>query len=129
MILVVPLDAPVSNRHPLAAHFGTASQFAVYDTETSALNVYPNPKPHRKKKDCAPLDLVTDWKPDAVLMKTIGVYALRALRAAGVKVYPITDADHREDVLIDWRRCLTEEVTENHPQTHGHHRVNAGGEL
>jgi predicted Fe-Mo cluster-binding NifX family protein len=87
MRICIPVAEFKGLESPVYGHFGSASAFALVDTETLSVEPVANRDHGHVHGACSPLKALADVRPDAVVVGGIGAGALRGLRGAGVKVY------------------------------------------
>ena len=82
---------PVVENHGLEsevyAHFGSAPQFLVVDTETREVKALSNNDEHHAHGACQPLKALGSQNVDAIVVGGIGAGALMGLNRAGLQVY------------------------------------------
>ncbi|WP_460024487.1 NifB/NifX family molybdenum-iron cluster-binding protein [Infirmifilum sp. SLHALR2] len=113
MRVLVPV-VKVNGKLFLSPHFGRAPGFAVYEVQGSEIanvqyvdNPYRNPEEHSGHGRMI-LNLVSSFKPEAVIVRSIGEGAFYRLKSLGARIYRSTDRLADEAVLKLVRNELEE---------------------
>jgi len=87
MKICIPTETDRGMDARVYGHFGSAPYFTVYDTDSDSIEVIDNSKNHHIHGRCHPLSKLSDMGLSAVICFGMGVRALQALKANGIKVY------------------------------------------
>ncbi|MDX9760236.1 MAG: DUF134 domain-containing protein [Bacteroidota bacterium] len=82
----IPIAVDRGFESTLLDHFGSAPLFAIVDIDTRAMETIVNAAVHARGS-CAPVDLLSASRVDAVIAGGIGMGAIRRLAALGIPVY------------------------------------------
>ena len=69
------------------SHFGSASAFIIFDTQTGAINTVNNQDLGHAHGMCSPLKALDGESVDAIVVGGIGVGVINKLNMMGIKVY------------------------------------------
>ncbi|MDD4857908.1 MAG: NifB/NifX family molybdenum-iron cluster-binding protein [Candidatus Krumholzibacteria bacterium] len=100
-------------------HFGSASYFVVYDTETGQTETVDNSDSHHEHGMCHPIGALGGREIDAVIVGGIGARAIMKLNAEGMRVYRAAPGTIRENVDLLTSGKLEELSVENACGGHG----------
>lgn len=102
-------------------HFGSASHFTIYDTESKSVQVIENDNPHHAHGACQPLEKISGMDVNAILTSGMGRRAVQLLNQGGIKVYLLAGDTVREAVDKFVAHELPELTFENACSGHGCH--------
>jgi predicted Fe-Mo cluster-binding NifX family protein len=68
-------------------HFGSASYFTIYDTDSKTHEIIENDNRHHSHGGCQPLNALSGHKVDAVLTGGMGRRAIELFNNAGIRVF------------------------------------------
>jgi len=103
------------------SHFGSASYFTIYDTETKGVQVIENDNQHHAHGACQPLGMISGLEIEAVLTSGMGRRAVQLLNEDGIKVYLLAGNTVREAVDKFVANELPELTFDNACGGHGCH--------
>jgi len=87
MNICIPVEADTGMGSQVCAHFGSAPEFMIVDTDTETCRAIANTHQHHGHGMCMPLQVLRGQPIDAVVVGGIGKGALGKLRAANIQVY------------------------------------------
>jgi predicted Fe-Mo cluster-binding NifX family protein len=82
----VPVSEYRGLESPVYGHFGSASSFALVDTETLEVTQVANRDHQHVHGACSPMRALAGASPDVVIVGGIGAGAVSGLRSAGIRV-------------------------------------------
>jgi len=85
MKIVIPTDEKGSLGDKVALHFGRASNFLIYDTETESFEIFPNPEVTGEKE--FPPDFLYRQRVKSVIVFGLGKMAYNKFKNYNVKMY------------------------------------------
>jgi predicted Fe-Mo cluster-binding NifX family protein len=68
-------------------HFGSAPYFTLYDSANDEVKILENRNAHHSHGTCHPMAQLVRYKIDCVVCSGMGMRAINALNAEGIKVY------------------------------------------
>ena len=105
-------------------HFGSASYFTIFDSETQELKVIENSNTHHSHGACQPLEAIAGYNVNAVLTNGMGKRAVQKMNDGGVKVFLLEDDTVSSAIEKFNSGSLLELTIENacggHHHGHGH---------
>lgn len=101
-------------------HFGSASHFVVYDTETGQTEVVGNADNLHAHGMCHPVGALGAREIDAIIVGGIGARALMKLHEEGMRVYRSAPGSIRENIELLSSGKLEELAVENACDGHRH---------
>jgi predicted Fe-Mo cluster-binding NifX family protein len=124
MKICFPVEVNQGLESEVYAHFGSAPQFLVVDSETREVRALSNKDQHHAHGACQPLKALAGQDVDAVVVGGIGAGALMGLNRGGLKVYQaqgVTIAENLAGFALNELSVLTPAQTcAGHGQAHGH---------
>jgi predicted Fe-Mo cluster-binding NifX family protein len=87
MFVCIPIEENNGMDSAVCAHFGSAPEFLIVDTEAATCRSIPNKNQHHGHGMCAPLASLEGERIDAMVVGGIGMGALNKLMAAGIRVF------------------------------------------
>ncbi len=93
MLLCIPTNGDAGLEDTVCDHFGSASFFTMYNSETEEVSVIKNRNAHHSHGTCHPMNQLASYKIDGVVCGGMGRRAIEALNSEGVKIY---QADSRQ---------------------------------
>jgi predicted Fe-Mo cluster-binding NifX family protein len=87
MKIAIPVEEYRGLDSAMYGHFGSASAFALVDSETMSVEALVNRDAAHVHGACSPMKALAGARPDAVIVGGIGMGALMGLREAGIKVF------------------------------------------
>lgn len=121
MRLCIPVENNNGKESRIFGHFGSAPYFALYDTDSEALEILQNDNAHHAHGMCHPLGALTGQKIDAVVCAGMGARALERLAAAGVTAYQAAAGTVDEAIRLFKEGTLPKLSPEGACQGHGCH--------
>jgi len=118
MKVIIPIETENGVDSLLSEHFGSAPSFAVFDTETKAVQCVANANSHHEHGMCQPLQTIAQFAPKAIIVRGIGAGAFQKLNAAGIEVL-ITTEQKVVDVISAFERGALSKLNAN--SCCGHH--------
>lgn len=100
-------------------HFGSASYFTIYDTETKNLEVVDNLNLHHNHGTCQPFSVISKYNVDAVLTSGMGRRAVQLLNSQGIEVYLLDGNTVAEAIKNFTDKKLVELTVDNSCGHHG----------
>lgn len=85
MKIVIPINEKGSLDDKVALHFGRASNFLIYDTETESFEIFPNPEVTGGKE--FPPDFLYRQGVKAVIVFGLGAMAYNKFKNYNIKTY------------------------------------------
>jgi len=85
MKIAVPTDNKKGLEDTVAEHFGRASNFLIYDTETKIFNIYPNPEVAGEAQ--LPPDFLHSQGVDIIIVFSLGPMAYNKFKNYNIKTY------------------------------------------
>ena len=85
MKIAIPTDEKGSLDDKVALHFGRASNFLIYDTETESFEIFPNPEVAGEKE--FPPDFLYRQGVKAVIVFSLGEMAYKKFKNYNIKMY------------------------------------------
>ncbi|KPJ57035.1 hypothetical protein AMJ49_02655 [Parcubacteria bacterium DG_74_2] len=85
MRIVIPTNNKKGLEDTVAEHFGRASNFLIYDTETESFEIFPNPEVTGGKK--FPPDFLYRQGVKAVIVFGLGTMAYKKFKNYNIKMY------------------------------------------
>ncbi|MBU1221729.1 NifB/NifX family molybdenum-iron cluster-binding protein [Myxococcota bacterium] len=93
---------PVTGKDPensnINPHFGSASFYAVYDSEKDTIIIEDASKDEHEHGMCNPAQTVMSHGADSVIVSGIGFKAIQKLNAAGIKVFQAETFDLMNEI-------------------------------
>jgi len=86
MLVCIPTDGQVGVGDRVHEHFGSASSFTLYDSETDEVKVVENRNAHHSHGTCHPINQLAHHKIDCVVCAGMGRRAVEALNAEGIRI-------------------------------------------
>ncbi len=109
MKICMPTQGKEGLNEMVFGHFGSASYFAIYDTESKELKTIENDNHHHEHGQCQPLGAIEGYAVEAVLTNGMGKRAVAKLNNGGVKVY-LLDNDSVESAISKFESGQLEEL-------------------
>ena len=101
---------PVQNDNGIEStvynHFGSASVFVVFDTDTSSVASINNRDQHHTHGACNPMEALDNQNVDAIVVGGIGAGALTRLNQMGITVHRSQGATIRENLSMFQAKSL-----------------------
>jgi predicted Fe-Mo cluster-binding NifX family protein len=101
---------PVQNDNGIEStvynHFGSASVFVVFDTDTSSVASINNRDQHHTHGACNPMEALDNQNVDAIVVGGIGAGALTRLNQMGITVHRSQGATIRENLSMFQTKSL-----------------------
>jgi len=88
MKIAIPTDSKKGIDDKVAEHFGRASNFLIYDTETESFEIFPNPEVAGGKE--FPPDFLYRQEVEAVIVFNLGAMAYKKFENYKIKMYKAT---------------------------------------
>ena len=85
MKIAIPTDEKGSLDDKVALHFGRASNFLIYDTETESFEIFPNPEVAGEKE--FPPDFLYRQGVKSVIVFSLGALAYKKFKNYNIKMY------------------------------------------
>lgn len=121
MKLCIPTGSADGKSAEVYAHFGSAPNFTIYDTDTCAVEVISNDNQHHSHGMCHPMAALSGINIDAVVCGGMGARAVQKLNEAGIKAYRAVPGSV-EEIAQQFSKGGLEEITvENSCQQHDCH--------
>jgi predicted Fe-Mo cluster-binding NifX family protein len=92
MQICIPIDEDHGLSSRVNAHFGSAANFLLVDTDTGACRTLINGNQHHAHGQCEPLAALGDHPIDGIVVGGIGRRALARLSAQKIQVYRASHA-------------------------------------
>lgn len=87
MLACIPTKGNAGRDDTVFSHFGSAPYFTLYDSTNDEVKVVENRNAHHSHGTCHPMAQLSHYKIDCVVCGGMGMRAINALNAEGVKVY------------------------------------------
>ena len=133
MVICIPTNGGAGIDDTVCAHFGSAAYFCLYDSDKEELKVLSNRNAHHSHGTCHPMTQLGRHNIDGVVCGGMGMRAIQALNAEGIKIYRAQSDSVREVVEQIKSGDLVEMTPAQacHGHDHGHdhhhdHSLNAG---
>ena len=110
MKICIPLESNRGLKAKINAHFGSASCFLIYDTDTETFEVIENSDKEHAHGMCHPLKVLENQNIDAVICRGMGARAVQKINEGGIKAYK-TGVETVEDVIAEYKEDGLEEIT------------------
>ena len=123
MNICVPVKEDKGLQSPISLHFGSASLFVVFDTESGAVRALANRNHEHAHGMCQPLLSLEGEKIDGIVVGGIGMGALSKLQAAGIRVF-LCGEGTVSDAVDAYRAGALQEAS---PATACQHHGGGGG--
>ena len=101
-------------------HFGSASYFLIYNTESNEIKTVSNKNRHHSHGTCQPMSTLNGEKVDAFVVGGIGKRAVLRLNDMGVKVYQSIERTAQKNIEKLKVGNLVELTPQNACSHHGH---------
>ena len=85
MKIVIPTNNKEGLNAQIAEHFGRASNFLIYDTETESFEIFPNPEVTGGKE--FPPDFLERQGVKSVIVFSLGALAYKKFKNYNIKMY------------------------------------------
>lgn len=120
MKLCIPIKENNGFNSLVFSHFGSASAFVLYDTDTDEYEIVDNSDQSHVHGACHPMDSINGKEVDAVLVGGIGARAISKLNVQNIKVYQaVIDTVH---INVDmFKKSLLPELTIQNACTQHNH--------
>jgi predicted Fe-Mo cluster-binding NifX family protein len=128
MKLCIPTNGEKGLDEQVHNHFGSASFFTLFDTESDEIQTINNSNEQHEHGACQPLSVISDYHVQAILTGGMGRRAVQMLNDGGVKVFLMEGNTVREAVENYRKNRLTELTAENACGGHGHDHGSEGQE-
>jgi predicted Fe-Mo cluster-binding NifX family protein len=102
-------------------HFGSASYFTIYDTDSKTSEIIENDNSHHNHGSCQPVNALAGHKVDAVLTGGMGRRAIALFNEAGIRVFLLEGGTVAEAIEKFEANLLKELDVESGCGGHGHH--------
>lgn len=110
MKICLPTKGKGGLKEQVFNHFGSATCFTIYDTETEELKTIENDNQHHAHGACQPLNAIAGYGVDVVLTSGMGKRAVNLLNQGGVKVY-LLEGETVEEALKKFAAGQLQELT------------------
>jgi predicted Fe-Mo cluster-binding NifX family protein len=128
MKICFPVEVNQGLESEVYAHFGSAPQFLVVDSETREVKSLSNNDEHHAHGACQPLKALGGQDVDAIVVGGIGTGALMGLNRAGLKVYQAQGLTIADNIICFARNELPILTPAQTCGGHAHgHGAGAGG--
>jgi len=111
MKVIIPLDEQGGKNSRMSEHFGSASFYAVADTEVNFFEIIENTSMRHDHGQCTPADFFAKLGINILLCKGIGARAANKLQMMGIEVYMATIASNLEEALQHFTQGTLTKVT------------------
>ena len=98
MLACIPTKGNAGRDDTVFSHFGSAPFFTLYDSANDEVKIVENRNAHHSHGTCHPMAQLSRYKVDCVVCGGMGMRAINALNAEGVKVYQ-ADSDTVGEVI------------------------------
>jgi predicted Fe-Mo cluster-binding NifX family protein len=102
------------------SHFGSASYFIIYDTDTGETKTIQNTDQHHEHGSCHPLKALAEETINAIIVGGIGSRAIAILNDMGIKVYRSSPGTVKENIDLFKKNELPELTPANACSHHDH---------
>ena len=99
MLYCIPTDGNRGKEDVVSEHFGSASFFTLYNSETDAIEVLENRNTHHAHGTCHPMTQLSKYHISSIVCSGIGRRAIEALQAENIKVF--LAPDNRVSAIIE----------------------------
>lgn len=110
MKLCIPVAENRGMGSDVYAHFGSAPQFALHDTDRGTTTFYENADQHHAHGACQPLRPLAGQAVDAIVTGGIGARAVARLNQQGIAVYRAVPGT-LADTIAAWTRGELAEIS------------------
>jgi len=110
MKICIPTETGDGRAAVIAGHFGSATFYALVDTENGLVEVVDNSDREHLHGQCVPIRALTGKNVEAVLCRGMGLRAIQRLQEAGIRVLR-TEAETVAAVLQEIERGGVVEMT------------------
>lgn len=128
MLACIPTNGSAGLEDTVSDHFGSASSFTLFDSETGEVTVLENRNAHHSHGTCHPMIQLARYKIDCIVCSGMGRRAIEALTSEGIKIYQ-SESDKVSEAVEKIREGnLTEIDPAKACRGHGQSAGIAGGE-
>ncbi len=113
MKICVPSMDDKGLQAPVSGHFGSATTFTIFDTETQEVEVLVNQNDHQHHGGCTPVGLLAEKKINAIICQGMGKNAITRLSQGGIDVY-VTQANQVQMALDEFQKGSLEKISLDH---------------
>lgn len=121
MRIALPTMGNEGPKEKVHDHFGSASYFTVWDSETNSIEAFASENEHHAHGSCQPLQAIANLRVDAILTGGMGMRAVMICNQGGMKVYRIAGETVQEAVELFKKGELKELTPEMGCQGHDCH--------
>jgi predicted Fe-Mo cluster-binding NifX family protein len=125
MKLCIPVKENNGMKSHVYSHFGSASAYLIYDTDTDTHEIIENNNQHHAHGACMPMESINGKGVNAVLVGGIGARALERFNNENISVYQAVDSTAGENVEM-FKTSHLREFTSDDACAH-HRQHNHGG--
>jgi predicted Fe-Mo cluster-binding NifX family protein len=87
VLICIPTNGDAGLEETVCEHFGSASYFTIYDSESQEVTVVKNRNAHHSHGTCHPMNQLASYRIDGVICGGMGHRAIEALNSQGIKIY------------------------------------------
>lgn len=87
MKIAIPIENNSGLQSALYGHFGSAPFYALYETESQALNIITNTTMEHQHGQCHPAQALVKEKITTVICRGMGLRAIQNLNALGIRIF------------------------------------------
>ena len=109
MLICIPTNGNAGLQDKVSDHFGSASFFTLYNSETDELNILENKNAHHSHGTCHPMNQLSKHKIDCVVCGGMGRRAIEVLNFEKIKVYQ-SNAKIVEEIILEIKSDSLEEI-------------------
>lgn len=121
MRVCIPTETKDGLQARVHGHFGSASYFTVYDTQTKSLEVIDNTNAHHVHGMCHPIGVIGSLSVDVVVCQGMGMRAVQKLNESHIKAYR-AQGETVGEIITRYEKGGLEEITvHNACSQHGCH--------
>lgn len=118
MNICIPVGTKEGLQSNVYGHFGSAPYFALYNTQSTEIEVIDNRNLHHAHGQCNPIGALGGRHVDMIVTGGIGGRALQKLNASGIKAYHIAQEQTIQEVIKSFEQNTLRELRLQDACTH-----------
>jgi len=120
MKLCIPIQENNGIESQVYSHFGSATAFMIYDSETSKYQIIDNSDQNHTHGACNPINSINGQNINVVLVGGIGARAIEKLNARNIKVFQTVKETAKENIEL-FKNSQLQEMTIQEACAHHNH--------